>query len=213
MPKLNRAGRKYPRKENTKTVSPGNYLIVTEGTETEVNYFKRIKEIIEGLFRNEIIVDKVSLQFKGKGRSTMVLVNEALKMRSLSSYSQVWVVFDKDENKDFDKAISFAKSKGLNVAWSNACFELWLLLHFQNLSAAIDRSDYSLKLSNYFKSKNINNGEYDKNIKEIFDITYPFVDLAIKRSKALVVMNMKKVKFSLQLKWILVQKFRIWLKN
>lgn len=58
MPKLNWAGRKYSRNENTKTVSPGNYLIVTEGTETEVNYFKRIKEIIEGLFRNEIIVDE-----------------------------------------------------------------------------------------------------------------------------------------------------------
>jgi hypothetical protein len=39
MVKLNRAGRKHVRKLNTKTTGPGNYLIVTEGVETEVNYF------------------------------------------------------------------------------------------------------------------------------------------------------------------------------
>ncbi|WP_411681889.1 RloB family protein [Clostridium thailandense] len=186
MPKLNRAGRKRPRNENTRTTGPGNYLIVTEGIETEVNYFNNIKKIIENLFRNNIIVNKVSLEIEGKGRSTMVLVNEALKIRSLRSYSEVWVVFDKDANEDFNEAIAFAKSRGLNVAWSNECFELWLLLHFQNLNSAIHRDDYSSKLSHHFKEKNINNGIYDKNIKEIFDITYPFLDDAIKRSKCLV---------------------------
>ena len=40
--KLNRAGRKHKRHEATKAVQPGNYLIVTEGTETEVNYFENI---------------------------------------------------------------------------------------------------------------------------------------------------------------------------
>jgi hypothetical protein len=186
MPKLNRAGRKHQRNKNTKTTNPGNYLIVTEGTETEVNYFKNIKLIIEDLYRNEIIVDKVSLNVEGKGRSTMVLVNEALKMRSISTYSEVWVIFDKDDNKDFDEAITFANKNYLNVAWSNECFELWLLLHFQNLNSAISRDNYSTKLNNHFKEKNINNGVYDKNIKEIFDITYPFVDTAIIRSECLV---------------------------
>ena len=55
MVKLNRAGRKHVRKLNIKTTGPGNYLIVTEGVETEVNYFKNIKRIIEDLYRNEII--------------------------------------------------------------------------------------------------------------------------------------------------------------
>lgn len=196
MPKLNRAGRKRPRNENTKIVNPGNYLIVTEGIETEVNYFTNIKKIIESLFRSNIIVDKVSLEIEGKGRSTMVLVNEALKMRSLRSYSEVWVVFDKDNNKDFDEAIAFAKSKGLNVAWSNECFELWLLLHFQNLNSAISRDDYSSKLSEHFKKKNINNGVYDKNIKEIFDITSSFVYTAIERSTRLVKENIQNEIFS-----------------
>lgn len=62
MPKLNRAGHKRLRKENTKLPGPGNYLIITEGTETEVNYFNNIKRIIESLFRNKIIIDKISLK-------------------------------------------------------------------------------------------------------------------------------------------------------
>ena len=182
---LSRAGRKHKRNEGTKTVQPGNYLIVTEGTETEVNYFENISRIIKELFSNSIIVEKIDLDIQGTARSTKVLVNEAIKKRSLKTYSDVWVVFDKDDNIDFDEAIALAKEKGLNVAWSNECFELWLLLHFQDLKSAIGRNDYYSKLTNHFKDKNINNGKYDKNIYDIFDITSKYVHDAIKRSNSL----------------------------
>lgn len=185
MAKLNRAGRKHKRNEGTKETQPGNYLIVTEGTETEVNYFNNIKRIIESSFKNNIIVEKIELVVQGTARSTKVLVNEAIKKRSLKAYSEVWVVFDKDDNPDFDEAIALAKREGLNVAWSNECFELWLLLHFQDLKSAIGRNDYYPRLTTYFKNKNINGGKYDKNIYDIFDITSENVDTAIKRSNAL----------------------------
>lgn len=185
MAKLNRAGRKHKRNEGTKEAQPGNYLIVTEGTETEVNYFKNIKRIIESSFNNNIIVEKIDLDVQGTARSTKVLVNEAIKKRSLKAYSEVWVVFDKDDNQDFDEAISLAKREGLNVAWSNECFELWLLLHFQDLKSAIGRNDYYSKLTTHFKNKNINDGKYNKNINNIFDITSEYVAAAIKRSNAL----------------------------
>ena len=185
MTKLNRAGRKHKRNEGTKSTKPANYLIVTEGTETEVNYFENISRIIEERFSNSIIVEKIELKVQGTARSTKVLVNEAIKKRSLKTYSEVWVVFDKDENKDFDEAISFAKKEGLNVAWSNECFELWILLHFQDLKSAIHRDGYTTILNTHFKNKNINNGKYDKNIYDIFDITFPYVNAAIKRSNSL----------------------------
>ncbi|WP_252234833.1 RloB family protein [Clostridium sp. ZS1] len=159
MAKLNRAGRKHKRSEGTKTVQPGNYLIVTEGTETEVNYFNNIKQILENLFNNNIIVERVTLKVEGTARSTTVLVNEAIKL---------------------------AEKEGMNVAWSNESFELWLLLHFQNLNAAIHRDDYIDKLNTHFKNKNLNNGKYDKNIRDIFDITFPYINVAIKRSNSLI---------------------------
>ncbi|KAI3344419.1 RloB domain-containing protein [Clostridium botulinum] len=182
---INRAGRKHKRNEGTKTVQPGNYLIVTEGTETEVNYFNNIKRIIEAQFDNNIIVEKLTLNVQGTARSTTVLVKEAIKKRSLKPYSDVWVVFDKDENIDFDEAIKLAEKEGLHVAWSNESFELWLLLHFQDLNSAIHRDNYVAKLNTHFKNKNLNTSKYNKNISNIFDITFPYVDIAIKRSNSL----------------------------
>ena len=182
----NRKGRKHKRNEGTKEAQPANYLIVTEGTETEVNYFENISRIIEERFRSSIIVEKIDIKVEGTARSTRVLVNEAIKKRSLKTYSEVWVVFDKDDNKDFDEAITLAKKEGLNVAWSNESFELWLLLHFQDLKSAIHRDGYTTILNTHFKNKNINNGnKYDKNIYNIFDITSPYVEIAIKRSNSL----------------------------
>lgn len=183
--KLSRAGRKHKRNVATKDIQPGNYLIVTEGVETEKNYFENIGKIITDLFNNEVKVDKITLDVKGTGRSTSVLVNEVIKKRSLSSYSDVWVVFDRDNNTDFDEAIALATKEGFNVAWSNESFELWLLLHFQDLKAGIHRDNYIEKLNAHFKSKNINGGTYSKNINNIFDLTKPYVETAIKRSKAL----------------------------
>jgi hypothetical protein len=52
----------------------------------------------------------------------------------------VWVVFDKDDFADnYSNAISLAEAKGMRAAYSNECFELWLLLHFQDQSAPISR--------------------------------------------------------------------------
>ena len=45
-------------------------------------------------------------------------------------YSQVWVVFDKDDFDDFDEAVALAEKYGFKVAWSNQSFEYWLYLHF-----------------------------------------------------------------------------------
>ena len=184
--RLNRAGKKHKRSEGTREVQPGNYLIVTEGTETEVNYFENIKRKINERFRSEIIVDKITINVEGTARSTMVLVNEAIKKRSLKNYSDVWVVFDRDDNSDFDKAISYAKKNGLKVAWSNESFELWLLLHFQDLNTACSRDDYIDKLLKHFNKLKLNNGTYNKNIFNIFDITASKVDTAIKRSEKLI---------------------------
>lgn len=55
----------------------------------------------------------------------------------------VWCVYDRDmentnpadinpvRNTEFDTAIQTATAAGLNVAWSNDAFELWILLHFE----------------------------------------------------------------------------------
>jgi RloB-like protein len=44
----------------------------------------------------------------------------------------VWCVFDVDDHTRFDDAVQMARDNGIELAVSNPCFELWLLLHFQD---------------------------------------------------------------------------------
>ena len=115
------------------------FLIVCEGKKTEPNYFRAFTERW-----SEVKEIKVA----GCGCSTCQLINEAKKIREKLererpvSFDRVWLVFDKDEFKDFNKAIEDAKKEGMNCAWSNQAFELWYVLHFQYLVTGVDRKQY-----------------------------------------------------------------------
>ena len=90
-----------------------NYLIVCEGEQTEPNYFKAL---VKG--RNSHVLTAV---VAGEGASTKSLIDIVLKQRSSSDihFDVVWAVFDKDEFRDFNEAIAYAVSNGVNPAWSN----------------------------------------------------------------------------------------------
>jgi hypothetical protein len=44
-------------------------------------------------------------------------------------FDQVWCVVDVDEYQDLEQAVRCAKRARIELAVSNPCFELWLLLH------------------------------------------------------------------------------------
>ncbi|MDR2407412.1 MAG: RloB family protein [Bacteroidales bacterium] len=53
----------------------------------------------------------------------------------------VWVVFDKDDfGENYSDAVRLAEQSHIKVAYSNICFELWLLLHFQEQTTLIKRA-------------------------------------------------------------------------
>lgn len=187
MGRLNRAGRKKTRNFNSREVAPARYLIITEGTVTEVNYFQGIKRIIDNRYKDRIKVEssQLVLDIKGLGRGTTKLVNYAIQRRSQENYSEVWVVFDKDNFEDFDEAIKLAHSEDINVAWSNTCFELWILLHFQDFGSPLMASKYSDKLDVHFRNLKYNGGKYEKDIKNIFELIKNNTSEAIKRSNRL----------------------------
>ena len=116
------------------------FLIVCEGEKTEPNYFKAF---IDNR-RSEV----KEVNVKGCGCSTCQLINEEKKIQEKLEherqvpFDRVWLVFDKDEFKDFNKAIADAKKEGMNCAWSNQAFELWYVLHFQYLDTGVDRKQY-----------------------------------------------------------------------
>lgn len=53
-----------------------------------------------------------------------------------NSYDSTWLVFDRDNQTDseLNRAKEVASRAGFNVALSSECFEVWLLLHFVQLS-------------------------------------------------------------------------------
>ena len=98
---------------------------------------------------------------------SLSLVNNVIeKDNKIVKDHKTFVLFDKDDNPNmnFNFAIDKAKKNNIIPLWSNECFELWLLLHFNYMDSNVSRNDYYEKLKDLTKSKT-----YDKNMKNIFD--------------------------------------------
>ena len=155
-----RKGQRKKKQVETKQLAPYRYLIVSEGKETETNYFEGIKRRINSKYSNRVELKQIiRLDIEGTGRNTNNLIEFAEKIvnRTINPYGHIWVIFDKDDFTDdqFNSAILQAKSKGFYVGWSNEAFELWFLLHFEYLNTGITRDQYNEKLTQYFNVKEV----------------------------------------------------------
>lgn len=118
-------------------------LIVCEDENTEPAYFGRFKAKFEQLLPKKTVF----LFAQGTGRNSLGVVNYAVEMRRKMredeniTFEQTWAVFDKDDldlspgsRANFEEAFKVSESAGVSIAYSNECFELWLLLHFTDVS-------------------------------------------------------------------------------
>ena len=87
---------KWPNKrsERNRSISLDYNLIVTEGTQTEPQYFDALKANINRKQRN-----RIQLEIRGLGDNTVNLFYAAKKMveKSPNGYSHVWLVYDCDD--------------------------------------------------------------------------------------------------------------------
>jgi hypothetical protein len=100
-------------------------LIVCGGVRTEPDYFDGLKQVR----RNPAVRVKVL----AKGVDPEQLILHAAKVGG--EFDEVWCVVDTDEF-DIDRAFGVADALGVSLAVSNPCFELWLLLHFDDCRTA-----------------------------------------------------------------------------
>jgi hypothetical protein len=91
------------------------------GTRTEIDYFN---ELVKAR-RNPTI--KLTVRSKGVAPDQLV----RMAKRIGDGYDEMWCVVDTDEF-DIAKAARLADELGVRLAVSNPCFELWLLLHFDD---------------------------------------------------------------------------------
>lgn len=130
--------RRGPRREPRKRI-----LVLCEGEVTEPLYFKNL--------RAELRTSLVEVEVEGHGAGPKTLVERAsLRKRESDRYAQkeqdaflaydeIWCVFDVDEHAKLADARQQARDKGIELAVSNPCFELWALLHFQSQTAYLER--------------------------------------------------------------------------
>ena len=146
----NRASRKQ------KTV----FRLHVEGKVTEREYFQCVKSPdIHLSFAQSAGLDPKSLV--QKARAELRLRNPR---DTNNSFDELWCVFDVDQHERLAEALSDARNSGINVAVSNPCFELWLVLHVRDQNAytsrtAIQRESRHLHLT---EGKNLAEGACDR---------------------------------------------------
>ena len=162
------------------------HLIICEGTKTEPNYFKSMKEKITKQNRN-----RLAIEIKGKGKGTTNLLQYAIKkvQKSPNYISNVWLIYDKDDftDKSFnevqEKCIEINKQEETiyNPIWSNESIETWILLHFIKFDIPISRNNCIKKINQNFAQRNL--GKYKKNDEDLYDKLSPYLSTAIQNAK------------------------------
>lgn len=104
--------------------------LVCEGKETEPNYFN-------GLLRS-LGFKQPEAAFKAKDNSPKVVAKEAkeeykkaVTLKIPKSKIWVWAVFDRDGHVGVPEAIAMLEGTPVGYAFSNICFEYWILLHYE----------------------------------------------------------------------------------
>jgi hypothetical protein len=116
------------------------FLIVCEGTRTEPGYFRQKCHLDRSLVELELSpggVPKTLVQRAVEKKRTAKRDAKRNKDRNLE-YDEVWCVFDIDEHPFVPEAKHQARDNEISTAISNPCFELWILLHFQDQRAHIE---------------------------------------------------------------------------
>ncbi|MFJ1647676.1 RloB family protein [Streptomyces sp. NPDC088258] len=89
------------------------------------------RDYVRGL-RSQAKNGAVSVKVVEHPRSPSQVVSYAVKLRDAApeEYDETWCVLDVDEFTDIGRAMADAARHRVEIALSNPCFELWLLLHF-----------------------------------------------------------------------------------
>jgi RloB-like protein len=168
-------------------------LIVSEGSKTEPLYFDEIRQYFRlhtanvqvrpsGFGTQPLQVVEYAEQLFLKGDSTKGIASRA--------FEQVYAVFDRDDHATYHAALSKAAAlnKKLKSELGTAvrfeaiasvpCFELWLLLHFEDLLAPLHRAEVAQRLSQHLVT-------YAKGQAVLFAATRQHLARAIERTTQL----------------------------
>ncbi len=121
-------------------------LLFCEGTRTEPEYLEALKRQL--WVRDSAAVD-LQVQNGLGGLVPTTLVSIAIQVRNKSieldgEIDEFWCVFDVEwpnNHPALRDTVEQARQNGVELAISNPCFELWLVLHFQNQTGWLNNAE------------------------------------------------------------------------
>ena len=146
----------YARKSKKKI--PRRIYIFTEGSVTEPKYFREFIQFFKISQAQVKVIDRESTA--SSPESVIKEMDYYKKSNPFKTKNDIYcMVIDTDRwGKNLKVAVDDARQRGYLVALSNPCFEIWLLMHFQD-------ADTILKKANVLKTKkDINIIIHSKNI-------------------------------------------------
>lgn len=126
-----RTGNRKTREQRNKVRAPelGYYLIVTDTEATERCYFNGLHDSLPYEIQDKLVIRVVETK-------TRNMLDKCMELTAYEAqYRMPWIVFDRDQVKDFDVIIHEAREKGIRVGWSNPCFEIWIYAYFGSMPA------------------------------------------------------------------------------
>jgi hypothetical protein len=171
-------------------------LIVSEGSKTEPQYFEEIRKEHKLSGTHVRILPSEGSAPKSVVAYAEKLFKEGDRRNRIApkAFDAVYAVFDRDDHDSYFDALT--KMKALDEKLKNdekklvrfravpsvPCFELWLLLHFESITAVFHRDQIYKKLAKYWN-------DYEKGAPGTYASTKALLDLATERADALAQAN------------------------
>jgi hypothetical protein len=191
-PPKERQKKQLERKQGRRT-SYDRILIVSEGSKTEPNYFREIRESCRlhtasvEVRRGELGTTPIQVV-----EYTRTLFEDGDRHKNIQrrAFERLYAVFDRDDHDSYHAALALAASLDgklrndakqpirFQAIASVPCFELWLLLHYEDIQAPLHRNDVMRRLKLHIP-------RYDKGASNAFAITREHLAIAIQRAEAL----------------------------
>lgn len=135
-------------------------LIVCCG-ETESLFFQKIKRSFRG---------KLQLTVRKVPKDPNKILSTAIELKKQLVQDHAWIVIDKDNFPNIDRLLLEGRRAHVKVIFSNPCFELWPLLHFEYLDTTTSSTDLIKRLEkaikSHYKFKTFKYNKTDPNLYE-----------------------------------------------
>ena len=122
-------------------------MIVTDTEATERCFFHGLHQALPENVRNKLVIKVVETK-------TRAMIDKCLELTAYEAQYRIpWIVFDRDQVQGFDEIIAEAQSKGIEVGWSNPCFEIWMYAYFGTMPAIQDSWTCCSEFGRVYESK------------------------------------------------------------